>query len=58
VLNGSGNNTTVTTEVDSLQMSYSMGGASVKVAETSMTDGSYNTANDKDATTVALTLAF
>ena len=43
---------------DSIQIAYSMGGASIKIAETSVSDGKYNTANDQDATTVALTLAF
>jgi len=43
---------------DSIQLAYSMGGASIKIAETSVSDGKYNTANDLDATTLALTLAF
>ena len=38
----------------------SVGGASIKFAETSVDDGSYTsgTANDRDGTTIALTLAF
>jgi len=51
-------NADVEAEVDSIQLSYSMGGASIKLAETSGSDLLYNTANDKDATTLALTLAF
>jgi len=45
---------------ESLQMSYTMGGASIKIAESSVNNGSYQstTTFDKDGTTVALTLAF
>jgi len=43
---------------DSIQVAYSMGGASIKLAETSVKNGKYNTATDRDATTLALTLAF
>jgi len=53
-----GNASNVQVEVDSLQMSYSMGGASIIVAETDGDNLLYSTANDKGATTVALTLAF
>jgi hypothetical protein len=44
----------------SLQVSYSMGGMSLKLAETSVDNGSYTsgTTADIDGTTVALTLAF
>jgi hypothetical protein len=35
-----------------------MGGATIKVAESSVDNGFYNSATDKDATTVALSLAF
>mgnify|MGYP003311597943 CR=1 FL=1 len=52
------NTTSVTAEAESIQASYTVGGASVKIAETSVSDGKYNTANAQDATTVALTLAF
>ena len=45
-------------ELDSLQLSYTMGGATVSVAETEGENLKYNTASDKDATTVALSLAF
>ena len=55
-----GNHTSTTAEAQSLQLSYSMGGASIKVAETQGEDLKYvsGSANDKDATTIALTLAF
>ena len=52
------NATNVQAEVNSFQLSYSMGGASLKVAETQGDNLNYGTGNDKDATTVALTLAF
>ena len=52
--------TTVVTEVDSLQLSYTMGGASIKVADSTVTNQNYSsgTSNDKDGTTIALSLAF
>ena len=52
--------TSVQAEAESIQLSYSMGGASLKVAETSVDDSSYvsGTANYNDGTTIALTLAF
>jgi len=53
-----GNASNVEVDVDSVQMSYSMGGASIKVAETDGDNLVYSTAGDKSATTVALTLAF
>ena len=55
-----GSTTNVTTKATSLQMSYSMGGASIKIAETSVDNGSYTstTTFDRDGTTVALSLAF
>jgi len=45
---------------ESLQLSYTIGGASIKIAESSVNNGSYQstTTFDKDGTTVALTLAF
>jgi len=45
---------------ESLQLSYTMGGASIKFAETSVDNASYQstTTFDKDGTTIALTLAF
>ena len=44
----------------SLQLSYSMGGASIKIAQSSVKNASYVTgsSNDKDGTTIALSLAF
>jgi len=47
-------------EADSLQLAYSMGGASLKIAETQVDNGTYasTTANDKDGTTIMLSLAF
>jgi len=55
-----GSTTNVTTKATSLQMSYSMGGASIKIAETSVDNGSYTstTTFDRDGTTIALSLAF
>ncbi len=51
------NGTNVEAEVNSLQMSYTMGGASIKLAESDADNINYGTA-DKGATTLALTLAF
>ena len=47
-------------EAESLQMAYTMGGMSVKIAESTVDNGSYTsgTGNDRDGTTLALTLAF
>jgi len=47
-------------EAQSLQIAYSMGGMSVKLAESTVDNGSYTagTSKDRDATTIALTLAF
>jgi len=54
------NGTSVENDANSLQLAYSMGGASIKIAETSVDNGSYvsGTGQDKDGTTLALTLAF
>jgi len=51
---------TVTLTSDSLQLAYTMGGASIKIAEGSVANASYGTAvgKDKDGTTIALSLAF
>ena len=53
-----GNN--VTAKDESFQMAYSMGGATIKFAETSTTNSKYSTAaaNDFDGTTIAVSLAF
>ena len=50
----------VTNDAESLQLAYSMGGASIKIAETSVDDANYTsgTSKDRDGTTLALTLAF
>ena len=54
------NGTSVELEGSSLQIAYTMGGASLKVAETSVDNSKYATgsANQKDATTIMLSLAF
>ncbi len=51
---------TVANEAKSLQVAYSMGGASIKFAETSVDNANYSTvsSNDIDGHTLALTLAF
>ena len=55
-----GTNTSVDNEASSLQIAYTMGGASIKLAETSVDNGKYvsGTGNDRDGTTIALSLAF
>jgi len=48
-------------DIESLQLSYSMGGAAIKIATSSADNINYNntgTTFDRDGTTVALTLAF
>jgi len=47
-------------EAQSLQLSYTMGGMSIKFAESSVDNASYSSgsANDNDGRTIALTLAF
>jgi len=47
-------------EAESLQLAYTMGGMSVKIAESTVDNGSYTsgTGSDRDGTTLALTLAF
>jgi len=52
--------TAVELEAESLQVAYSMGGMSIKIAESTVDNGSYTSgsAQDRDATTVALSLAF
>jgi len=51
---------TVENKTASLQMAYTMGGATLKIAETSSDNITYSTTayNDRNATTVALSLAF
>ena len=50
----------VTAEATSFQIAYTMGGASIRLAEASMDDGKYQTgtSQDKDATTLSVALAF
>ena len=52
--------TQVVTDIESLQVSYTMGGASIKVADSQVANQTYatGTSNDKDGTTIALSLAF
>jgi len=60
VTNATGNNK-FTTTAESIQLAYSMGGMSIKIAETDVDDATYangGTASDFEATTVALSLAF
>jgi outer membrane protein OmpU len=52
------NGTSVELEADSIQAAYSMGGATIKLAETDGDNLKYNTATDRGATTLALSLAF
>ena len=56
----SGQGTNQETETNSLQLAYTMGGASIKVAETSVDNWGYQTttAFDRDGTTISLSLAF
>ena len=54
------NSSSVEVEAESFQIAYSMGGASVKIAETEVDNAAYvsTTAGDKEGTTVMLSLAF
>mgnify|MGYP001139067575 CR=1 FL=1 len=47
-------------EAESLQLAYTLGGASIKIAQTEVEDQEYTTgtASDREGTTVALSLAF
>jgi hypothetical protein len=53
-------NKSVTGETSSFQIAYTMGGMSLKFAESEVTNASYSTAssNDHDGRTIALSLAF
>ena len=53
-----GNSPGQTVDVESLQVSYSVGGASVKIAETSVDNANYVAGSNQEGRTVALTLAF
>ena len=52
------NTTSVTAEAESIQASYTVGGASVKIAETSVDNQNYVSGTNREGRTVALTLAF
>jgi len=54
------NGATVEVEAESVQAAYSMGGATIKIAETTVDNAAYvsTTAGDKDGTTIMLSLAF
>jgi len=54
------NGTTTSNDASSIQAAYSMGGASLKIARTSVDNANYSTAvaSQKDGYTLALTLAF
>jgi len=47
-----------TVEAQSLQLSYSVGGASVKVAETQVDNQNYVSGTNREGRTIAVTLAF
>ena len=51
---------TIRGEAESYQLAYTMGGASIKIAETKVDNQNYVTAStaDREATTIALSLAF
>ena len=50
--------TSVEAEGDSIQAAYSMGGATLKIAETSWDNATYSSGTNREGTTVALSLAF
>ena len=52
--------TNVTAEATSVQIAYTMGGASIRLAEASVDNAKYTTgaANSRDATTLSVSLAF
>jgi outer membrane protein OmpU len=54
------NTTDVTAEATSMQIAYTMGGASIRLAEGSVDNGSYQTGTDydRDGTTLSVSLAF
>jgi hypothetical protein len=54
------NTTNVTAEASSFQVAYSMGGASIRLAQASIDNASYQTTAmyDRDATTLSIALAF
>ena len=52
------NSTALTLEATSIQVSYTVGGASVKIAENSADNVNYVSGSNKEGRTIALTLAF
>ena len=52
--------TNVTAEADSIQIAYSMGGASIRIMDASATNMDYNTSasQDRDNTVISVSLAF
>ena len=54
----SGDTATVVMEIDSYQVAYTMGGATIKIAETESANNAYSAGTTREATTVALSLAF
>jgi hypothetical protein len=54
------NTTNVTAEASSIQVAYTMGGASIRLAQASVDNAKYQTTAmyDKDATTLSISLAF
>jgi outer membrane protein OmpU len=50
--------TNVEVKAQSIQAAYSVGGASIKFAETSVDNQNYSSATNRDGRTIALTLAF
>jgi len=50
--------TSVTVQAQSLQASYTVGGASVKIADSSVDNQNYVSGTNREGRSVALTLAF
>jgi len=52
--------TNVTTDAESIQLAYTMGGASIRIAQAEVDNAKYDTAavNDMKATTISVSLAF
>ena len=55
-----GSSAAIETEAESFQVAYTMGGVSIKYAETSVENAAYTsgTSADKDGRTIALSFAF
>jgi len=54
------NTANVTAEAESLQVAYTFGGASIRLAEASVDNSAYQTlaSHDRDGTTLSVSLAF